>query len=156
MKKGRYQKTATPLTLWPLLAGILALVLLFGILRLVRQNSYAPAPETEPVEKLDGQIAIPGFESLTLKADSKKQEVVLSNPAKNSCYFCISLVLSDGTVLWTSEDIAPGKTSKPIRLSQALETGTYQEAKLKYECFTMDSDHEVLNGAEIILTLRVQ
>lgn len=155
MKKGRYQKNAKPVKLWPVLVIVLIAVLA-GSLLLVHQNGSAPASETEPVEKLDGQIAVPGFESLTLKADSKKQEVVLSNPAKNSCYFRISLILSDGTVLWTSEDIAPGKTSKPIKLSRTLEAGTYQEAKLKYECFTMDGNHSALNGAEIKLTLRVQ
>lgn len=155
MKKGRYQKAVKPVKLWPVLAVVLVALLAGGLL-LVRQNGSAPASGTEPVEKLDGRIAVPGFESLTLKADSKKQEVVLSNPAKNSCYFRISLVLSDGTVLWTSEDIAPGKTSNPIKLSRALEAGTYREAKLKYECFTMDGSHEALNGAEIKLTLRVQ
>lgn len=155
MKKGRYQKNSKPVKLWPVLVIVLIAVLA-GALWLVGQGGPVPASGTEPVEKLDGQIAVPGFESLTLKADSKKQEVVLSNPAKNSCYFCISLVLSDGTVLWTSEDIAPGKTSKPIKLSQALEAGTYREAKLKYECFTMDGSHSALNGAEIKLTLRVQ
>lgn len=132
--------------------------LVIGALIFVRLGASPAASqsETEPVEKLDGQIAVPGFESLTLQADSKKQEVVLSNPAENSCYFRISLLLSDGTVLWTSEEIAPGKTSKPIRLSQPLSQGVYTDAKLKYECFTMDSSRSALNGAEIKLTLRVQ
>lgn len=154
-RKGRYQKAAKATPIWPL---VLMVVLLVGALCLVRlgSSSSEPQSETEPVEKLDGQIAIPGFESLTLKADSKKQEVVLSNPAENSCYFRISLLLSDGTVLWTSEEIAPGKTCKPLKLNQSLSAGVYEEAKLKYECFTMDSSRSALNGAEIKLTLRVQ
>lgn len=153
MTKGRYQKPPKPFPIW---LAALMVVLVVGAVWLVRPSPASPAPETEPVEKLDGQIAIPGFESLTLQADSKQQEVVLSNPAENSCYFRISLLLPDGTVLWTSKEIAPGKTSAPIKLNQALSAGVYQEAKLKYECFTMDSSRSALNGAEIKLTLRVQ
>lgn len=155
MKKGRYQKHPQPFPIW---LPVLMVLLVAGAVWLVRAGGIsAPSPsETEPIEKLDGQIAIPGFESLTLKADSKKQEVVLSNPAENNCYFRIRLLLSDGTVLWTSKEIAPGKTSDPIKLNQTLSAGVYAEAKLKYECFTMDESHTALNGAEIKLTLRVQ
>ena len=109
----------------------------------------------EPIDKNDGTISIPGFESLELKADAKKQSIALSNPAENNCYFIISLYLEDGTLLWRSELIEPGENSKPLELEQPLEKGTYK-ARITYECFRMDEELSQLNGAELKLTLRVK
>lgn len=110
----------------------------------------------EAVQKNDGTISIPGFEGITLTADVQQQTVALSNPAENNCYFQITLMLEDGTVLWESELIAPAETSEPIYLNQPLEKGTYPNAKLLYKCFRMDEDLSALNGAETKLTLRVK
>lgn len=59
----------------------------------------------------DGQagIAIPGYKSITLKADTKEQSVNLYNPEANDCYFVMSLILPDGTEIWKSKMIAPAK-----------------------------------------------
>lgn len=110
--------------------------------------------ETE-VTKNEDTIAIPGYEGLTLKADSKKQELSLKNPAENTCYFVITLMLEDGTELWKSEMIKAGDTSKPIKLNEELAAGNYS-AKLIYECYRMDKEKTPLNGAEMKLTLRVK
>lgn len=111
--------------------------------------------ESYDPEKESASIAIPGYEYLTLAADTKKQSISLDNPKTNTCYFLISLFLEDGTLLWQSDYLAPGEASKPIELNLALEAGTYN-AVLHYNCFRMNNELSSLNGAETKLTLRVK
>lgn len=163
MKKGATQKIANPKIKF-LLAVLIALIVIGGILCIIlfkqqvdlnayRNNTHQ---ENNMVEKNSDSIAIPGYEGITLKADSLEQTVALKNPEQNACYFVITLSLEDGTVLWQSEEIAPGKTSKPMKLSQELKEGTYPNAVLRYACFKMDKEKTPLNGAETKLTLRVK
>lgn len=56
-----------------------------------------PTQNTEEVLKNENSISIPGYEGITLKADSLKQTVALKNPEQNTCYFVIALYLEDGT-----------------------------------------------------------
>ena len=123
-----------------------------GILpRPVEDAPPAPAEEDSPA-----QIAIPGYEGLTLQAGAKKQSIRLPNPEENHCYFQISLYLADDTLLWQSDLIKPGKTSAPITLSRPLDPGAYPGATLRYACFRLDREKTPLNGAETKLTLWVQ
>lgn len=135
-----------------MLAILVAVGILFWLGR--TPETIAPPKTSEPVEKLEGSIAIPGYDALTLLANSREQTIVLPNPPENTCLFRLSLILEDGTVLWTSKYIKPGENSDPIKLSNPLAAGNYPNAMLKYECFT--TDQTPLNGAEIKLTLRVQ
>lgn len=112
--------------------------------------------ESTVVEKNENSISIPGYEGITLKADSLQQDIALHNPTQNTCYFVISLYLEDGTLLWESDYIEPGNNSDPIVLTQALEKGNYPNAVLKYSCFKMDPNKSPLNGAQTKLTLRVK
>lgn len=163
MKKVASQKIENPKIKF-LLAVLIALIVIGGILCIIlfkqqvdlnayRNNTHQ---ENNMVEKNSDSIAIPGYEGITLKADSLEQTVALKNPEQNACYFVITLSLEDGTVLWQSEEIAPGKTSKPMKLSQELKEGTYPNAVLRYACFKMDKEKTPLNGAETKLTLRVK
>ena len=111
--------------------------------------------ETE-AERLEGRIAIPGYETVELTADSLEQTLCFPNPAQNICYFRISLYLADGTLLWKSGDVAPGENSEPVVLNQPLAAGKYRDAILSYECFTMDENHTQLNGAQTKLMLLVR
>ena len=112
--------------------------------------------------EMNPNISVPGYESLELKAGTKKQNVSFYNPEVNTCYFRISLVLkADGTgtdeaesVLWTSEMIEPGEHVKSIKLDKELESGDYS-AMLKYECFSL-KDETPLNGSNIKLILNVR
>ena len=106
-------------------------------------------------EKNTDTIDIPGYGSITLKADSAEQSVNLYNPEQNTCYFRMTLLLSDGMQLWQSGLIEPGKGIYDITLEQTLAAGTYEDAVLKYECFAMDDAQTPLNGSEIKLTLNV-
>jgi len=135
---------------------ILTLIILGGYCykRFLCQTDLPNNDEIEIV-KNEGSISIPGYEGLTLQANSKHQKLSLSNPAENNCYFVITLSLQDGTQLWRSDYIKPGETSKPIKLTTKLSAGNYP-ALMKYECFKLDESKTPLNGAEIKLTLRVK
>lgn len=100
-------------------------------------------------------IAIPGYKSITLKAGTKSQEVALINPAQNNCYFVITLSLSDGTKLFTSKMIPPGKGIYHVDLTQTLKAGTYEKCTIKYDTFKMDDTLTPLNGADVALSLIV-
>ncbi len=138
---------------WWLLAAAAILALLGAPFFL---RSSTPEPPTPAEEDTPAQIAIPGYEGLTLQAGAKKQSIRLSNPAENDCYFQISLYLADDTLLWQSGLIKPGKTSAPITLSRPLDPGAYPGATLRYACFRLDREKTPLNGAETKLTLWVQ
>lgn len=119
-------------------------------------NTDIQNQDSDLIEKNENTISIPGYEGLTLRADSLEQTVSLNNPIQNTCCFVITLYLEDGTRLWQSDYIKPGETSSPIVLNQPLEKGNYPNAVLQYSCFKMDSEKTPLNGAETKLTLRVK
>ena len=107
--------------------------------------------------EMNPNIAIPGYESLDLKAGKKKQSVNFYNPGEHTWYFRMSLALKadEGEeVLWTSELIEPGEEVKTLKLDKELESGDYP-AILKYECFSLKNETP-LNGSnvELILTVR--
>ncbi len=98
-----------------------------------------------------GSIAVPGFARMRIGADTQNVDVNLYNPAENPCYFKISLLLDDGTVLYESGLIEPGKGLYEITLSRALAPGAY-DAVVKYETFSL-ADMSVMNGVELNIKL---
>lgn len=98
-------------------------------------------------------IAIPGYETLSLAAGKTAQTVYLKNPPENAAAFVMTLTLDDGTALWTGEALQPGEAFTRITLQKALRAGEYG-ATLHYDCFSLN-DNTPLNGAEIKLTLSV-
>jgi len=100
-------------------------------------------------------IQIPGYDTIWFKADELEQKVNMHNPEENNCYFKLSLILPDGTNIWTSDLLAPGKAFYDITLDKKLEEGEYEKSVLKYECFTYDDTRSPLNGAEMKLTIKV-
>ena len=164
MKKGKYQTAARrkgKLVVFVLaavvLAAVIAALLLMG--RPEKQQAKLPNGETvQPsgaVEKRADSIAIPGYERISLKADCKEQEIGFPNPAQNTCYFQISLILEDGTTLWQSELVKPGEISKSITLNEPLAAGVYPNSLLKFDCYTMDGSMRSLNGAATKMTIHV-
>ena len=143
-----------------ILSCCLIALLVVAVLLHFKETPGASAPEytaaTPTVEKNPDSIAIPGYEMLELKAGSKEQSLCFPNPEQNICYFQIMLYLEDGTLLWQSELIEPGKISKPIVLTESLSKGTYPKAVLRYACYRMDEDLTPLNGAETKVTLWVK
>lgn len=96
-------------------------------------------------------IAIPGYKSITIDANKTDVKVNFQNPEGNPCYFIISLLLDDGTVLYQSKMIEPGKGLYDITLAEALESGEYG-AKVKYETYAL-GDLSPMNGAEVEIVL---
>lgn len=118
-------------------------------------EEYTGDRDTYTGKKNTDTIDIPGFDVMNLKANTKEQSVNLYNPEQNSCYFKISLILADGTRLWQSGLVEPGKAIYNLTLEQALDAGEYADTTLKYECFAMDEEQTPLNGSEIKITLNV-
>ena len=162
MRKGKYEKLSQKRFPWILVVMAVALIVLLLLLVLKGCGGMQASKQDDTVdnnttvEKNPDSIAIPGYEMLELKANNKKQSLCMPNPPQNCCYFQIFLYMEDGTLLWKSELIEPGKTSKPIVLSKALEKGMYPNAVLRYSCYRMDENLSPLNGAETKLTLWVK
>lgn len=162
MSKGKFEKASPKHFPWMTVtvASIIVFLLIFvlkgcdDISITDRENTTNTTTTTAKINQ--DSIAIPGYEGLTLKANSKKQALCLPNPLQNTCYFQLFLLLEDGTLLWKSELIEPGDNSKPITLKVALEKGTYPNAILRYSCFEMNKEKKPLNGAEIKVTLWVK
>lgn len=163
MKKGRHQANQKSTNKWGMMLLLIPIFLITILLFLLlsprpKQAELPNGGQMEPmgeVAKNSDSIAIPGYEGIHLKADTKQQNVGFSNPAQNSCYFQITLSLEDGTVLWQSELVEPGNISDPIKLNRTLQAGTYPNAVLKYDCFTMDGTMRALNGASTKMTIWV-
>lgn len=100
-------------------------------------------------------ISLLGYSSIELAANTIEQDMTFSNPKENNCYIKVSILLSDGSILWTSDLIAPGNTSDTIKLTTALSEGTYKNSVLKYDCYTIDT-LAALNGAQNAVTIIVQ
>ena len=135
------------------LAAALSVSLLCGCNGGKDSSSDTQQAVTQSASADSSKIDIPGFETLTLKADETEQTSPFFNPENNVCYFRLSLII-DGETLWTSDYIAPGEKAESMTLSHELAAGEYS-AKLKYDCFTLE-DKTPLNGAEIDLTVNVK
>lgn len=155
-EKQIYRIVISVLVLLLVIAGIVIAVLLNNNQQQPFGEDNNTTEESTEVEKLTDSIAIPGFSQLTLDAGKCEQEVALSNPAENFCYFKISIILEDGTVLWVSELVKPGEQSEPITLIQSLKEGTYENVTVHYDCFQMDDDLTELNSGEIKIILNVR
>ena len=143
-----------------LLVLVLSALLLFG-----KNNEAAPEaapsvigggdpiPEEEPAEKNQAGIDLPGYAYMEFKAGQKQQDMIIPNPPQNTCLVRMSLILEDGTVIWTSELVEPGYYCSPIELIAPMERGEYKNVTLQYECFTNDKDRTPLNGAQTKLSI---
>lgn len=116
-------------------------------------ETYSGNRDTYSGEKNTDTIDIPGFDALNIKANQTDQSVNLYNPQENTVYFKMSIYLSDGTKLWESKLVEPGKAIYKITLNQSLPVGAYENCTLKYECFAMDDAQTPLNGSEIKFTM---
>jgi hypothetical protein len=143
---------------------LLLCMAIFGLYKLFENNADLmnvdssavswEGKKKEILEENSKSIAIPGFEAITLKSDEKQQQVNFHNPEVNDCYFKLTLVHPDGSKLWSSDLIEPGKGLYTIDLDKELASGEYPDAVLRYECFTLN-DQSPLNGSEIKLKLMV-
>ena len=103
-------------------------------------------------ERQDNTITIPGMTGITMKSGQLQQTVDFHNPEQNACYFVLSLYLSDDTLIYQSDFLAPGEHISEIVLNQTLQRGMYGKCRLVYECFTLDNKC-ALNTGEVILEI---
>lgn len=86
---------------------------------------------------------------MNIEANESTQAVNLYNPESNNCYFKMTITLDDGTQLWQSDLVEPGKGFYEIEFEQTLEVGLYEGCILTYECFSTDGNLSELNGSAI-------
>lgn len=147
------------------IAGIVLIVVIVAIIMLLRSCGAGmetiPTDTTPPKntldftpagERQDNTITIPGMTGITMKSGQLQQTVDFYNPERNACYFVLSLYLSDDTLIFQSDFLAPGEHISEIVLNQALQRGVYGKCRLVYECFTL-GDKCALNTGEVILEI---
>lgn len=101
-------------------------------------------------------ISVGGFGSLNFKAGRTNQRANFHNEAANNCYMVFELYLPDGTKIYESKLVEPGKAIYEINLNQKLSRGTYKNAKLIHRAYSMDGLLTTLNTAEIKFNLVVE
>lgn len=148
---------------------IIALILLFVVVIMLvwlfyscqshKTNPTAATTTTEsksldftPYNNTADTITIPGIDGLNLKAGQLQQQVDFYNPSQNKCYFQISLFLSDGTLMWKSDYIAPSEEILEITLFKELQRGLYKNCRLVYDCYSLN-DKSQLNSGEVKLEI---
>ena len=109
---------------------------------------FTPAEESK-------SIKIPAVTGIYMRAGQRNQTVDFYNPKENNCYFVISLYLSDDTLIYKSDMIAPAEHIKEITLLQELERGIYRNCRLVYNCYSLDNKTQ-LNGSNVVLEINAQ
>ncbi|MDD4508382.1 MAG: tRNA (uracil-5-)-methyltransferase [Eubacteriaceae bacterium] len=100
-------------------------------------------------------MQVPGYDSAVMNAGDTNLAIKIGNPEENTCYLKATLMLEDGTVLFESGLMEPGKGYDSVPLSQSLGTGEYK-AYVKYQGYSMDDAKKPLNSSESAFTLTVQ
>lgn len=113
--------------------------------------TLTPIQITEPPS--DGSISVPGFERLTVQ-ERMLYAAGIANPTRNNCYFVVSIILADGTVVYRSGVLAPGQAVGTVELVQPLSQGRYEGTIARYSCYSVEN-MQPLNGADITFTLEV-
>lgn len=121
-------------------------------------NTIATTSQNEldftPANESDNTIQLPIVSGLNMRAGQLQQTVDFYNPNK-SCYFVISLYLSDGTLIYKSDMIAPSEHITEITLLQALQRGIYSKCKMVFDCYALDKT-TALNGGSANIEINSQ
>ena len=139
-----------------LIIVIILMLLLFKCCSSNRGTEPPPSDTTSTTENktLDfipagdssDSINIPAVTGLNLKSGQLQQKVDFYNPKENQCYFIISIYLSDDTLIYKSDYLAPTETITEINLLQTLQRGTYKNCHIVYNCYTLDSKAPLNSG----------
>lgn len=105
-------------------------------------------------EKIEEKILIPGYSGAQMNAGDMELRLSIGNPKENTCYLEATLMLEDGTVLYESGLLGPGKGFEKVRLEQSLSAGVYQ-AVVHYQGYAMDDGQKELNSSDSAFTLTV-
>ena len=142
-----------------LLAVVVVVILL---LRSCGDSPVIPSTDTDPTkgtlnftpagEQQNNTIKIPGMTGIVMQSGQLEQTVDFHNPKENACFFVLSLYLSDDTLIYQSDYLAPGERITEIVLNQTLQRGVYGKCRLVYQCFTLDNKY-ALNTGEVVLEI---
>lgn len=121
--------------------------------KIVKARKVKKAPES--LLKSQDSISIPGFTQMDLAAGKREQVVSFYNPKQNRCYFKISIILEDGSLLWQSGLLKPGYKITKICLLKDVDEKTCKDATIKYDCFSMNKALTALNSAKVKLRLAI-
>lgn len=165
MEKGEKKKSSFKLLVMILLILILA-ALVFLITQVMNQNGLAGSSANvatdasdwddgiDSEDEIEGRILVPGYSGAKIKAGETTLALRIGNPAENTCYLQATLKLEDGTVLYESGLIEPGKGYETIELNQPLEAGEYN-AVVHYQGYSMEDGQEKLNSCDSAFVLKV-
>lgn len=142
-----------------LIVIILVLLLLFKCCSNKSSNTPPPSGDTsqttsttKPLDFVPAEdtstnsITIPAVSGINLKSGQLQQKVDFYNPKENQCYFVISIYLSDDTLIYKSDYLAPAETITEITLLQTLQKGTYRNCRIVYNCYTLESKAPLNSG----------
>ena len=101
-----------------------------------------------------GNIAVPGFEKMTVKVGATTQDIWIYNPEKNNCLFVASIILPDGKTVYKSGYIAPGKAIYKAKFTQQIRAGIYENTVLQYDFYTLEGT--AAGGTKAYFTLEVE
>lgn len=104
-----------------------------------------------PLVTSSDSTIIPGFGSMTIESNRTNVTASLRNPLQNKCYFLITITLENGSEVFKSQLIPPGKRFNSITLSKPLAPGEYK-VTLTYQTFDLGNQQE-LNGADLNLKI---
>jgi len=101
-------------------------------------------------------IAMPGWETMTIPANTKDVTVDFYNPETNKGYYHLTfeLKLKNGETLYKSGLVKAGDHIRNITLSKGLERGTY-DAVLHIQPYTADDKLTMKNSANVSFKLIV-
>lgn len=100
------------------------------------------------------KILIPAITNMVMNADSDVLSgTTLFNPAGNPCYFQFTLVLDDGTVLFESQLVPPGKGISEAKLTRKMKEGTY-DVTIRIMSYDLNDHENEFNGGEVKSVLR--
>ena len=142
-----------------LLAVVVVVILL---LRICGDSPVIPSTDTDPTkgtlnftpagEQQNNTIKIPGMTGIVMQSGQLEQTVDFHNPKENTCYFVLSLYLSDDTGIVTGGFGEGRERITEIVLNQTLQRGIYGKCRLVYECYTLDNKY-ALNTGEVVLEI---
>lgn len=138
---------------------VIALVIILPLLFLFGWNDKRESngilwngKQTIETNYKQSSIAIPGFTKISFEANSTNQKINLYNPDTNACSMDFSILMPDGSVLWSEENIQSGYGLYDIQLNKELEKGAYEKCIFTIRCY---KDGVELNGCNIAFTLYV-
>ena len=91
--------------------------------------------QTEDSNADGALINVKGFGELKFKANQTKQRVNFNNPSNNKCYMVFTLYMPDGSKIYESKLVEPGKAIYEININTKLQAGTYEKARLQNGIF---------------------